>query len=55
MKAFEKLKDIINDRIGLVVVDSIAMLYRLELGKSENIQEVNRELGRQIGYIKCII
>ncbi len=50
-KAFEKLKDIVNDKIGLIVVDSIAMLYRLELGKSENIQEVNRELGRQIAYL----
>ena len=27
------------------------MLYRLELGKSEDFQEVNRELGRQIGYL----
>lgn len=50
-KAFEKLKEIINDKIGLIVVDSIAMLYRLELGKSEDIQDVNRELGRQIAYL----
>ena len=50
-KAFEKLKDIVNDKIGLIVVDSIAMLYRLELGKSEEIQDVNRELGRQIAYL----
>ena len=50
-KSFEKLKELINDRIGLVVVDTIAMLYRLELGKSEEIQDVNRELGRQIAYL----
>jgi len=50
-KSFEKLKDIVNDKIGLIVVDTIAMLYRLELGKSENVQEVNRELGRQISYL----
>ena len=50
-KSFEKLKDLVNDRIGLVVVDTIAMLYRLELGKSEDVQEVNRELGRQISYL----
>lgn len=50
-KSFEKLRDIVNDRIGLIVVDTIAMLYRLELGKSENAQEVNRELGRQISYL----
>ena len=50
-KSFEKLKDIVNDKIGLIVVDTIAMLYRLELGKSEEVQEVNRELGRQISYL----
>lgn len=50
-KAFEKLKEIINEKIGLIVVDTIAMLYRLELGKSEDVQEVNRELGRQISYL----
>lgn len=50
-KSFEKLKDIVNDKIGLIVVDTIAMLYRLELGKSEDIQDVNRELGRQISYL----
>ena len=49
--SFEKLKDIVNDRIGLIVVDTIAMLYRLELGKNEDVQEVNRELGKQIAYL----
>ena len=50
-KSFEKLRDIVNDKIGLIVVDTVAMLYRLELGKSEDVQEVNRELGRQISYL----
>lgn len=50
-KSFEKLKEIVNEKIGLIVVDTIAMLYRLELGKSEEVQEVNRELGRQISYL----
>ncbi|MBI2650088.1 DNA repair and recombination protein RadB [Candidatus Woesearchaeota archaeon] len=50
-KAFEKLKGIVNDKIGLIIVDTIAMLYRLELGKSEDAQETNRELGRQISYL----
>ena len=50
-KSFEKLKELVNDKIGLIVVDSIAMLYRLELGKSDEVQEVNRELGRQIAYL----
>ena len=50
-KSFEKLKDIVNDKIGLIVVDTIAMLYRLELGKSEDVYEVNRELSKQISYL----
>ncbi|MBI2659465.1 DNA repair and recombination protein RadB [Candidatus Woesearchaeota archaeon] len=50
-KSFEKLKDIVNDRIGLIIVDTIAMLYRLELGKNEDIQDVNRELGKQISCL----
>jgi len=53
-KCFEKLKNIINDKIGLVIVDTIAMLYRAELGKSEEIYEVNRELGKQIAYLNGI-
>lgn len=50
-KDFEKLKDLINDKIGLVVVDTIGMLYRIELGTSSDIYEVNRELGKQISYL----
>ena len=53
-KSFEKLKDIITDKIGLVIVDTIAMLYRLELGKNEDIYEVNRDLGKQIAYLSEI-
>ncbi|MBW2976308.1 DNA repair and recombination protein RadB [Candidatus Woesearchaeota archaeon] len=53
-KTFEKLKDIINSKIGLIIVDTIAMLYRLELGKNEDIYEVNRELGTQLAYLKEI-
>lgn len=50
-KSFEKLKDIVNDRIGLIIVDTIAMLYRLELGKNEDIHEVNIELSKQISWL----
>ena len=50
-KSFEKLKDIVNEKIGLIIVDTIAMLYRLELGKDEDIHEVNRELSKQISYL----
>ena len=53
-KTFEKLKDLISSKIGLVIIDSIAMLYRLEMGKSKDIYNVNVELGRQIAYLKEI-
>jgi len=47
----EKVKELVSDQIGLIVVDSISMLYRLELGKSEEVYEVNSALGRQIAYL----
>lgn len=51
---FEKLKDLINDRIGLVVVDTISMLYRAELGKNVDIYKINKELGLQLSYLSEI-
>jgi DNA repair protein RadB len=53
-KCFEKLRELVNEKIGLIVVDTMAMLYRLELGKSEEFQQVNRELGKQIAYLTQI-
>lgn len=54
-KDFEKLlKYLKGEDVGLIVVDSMAMLYRLELGDAVNlededkIQEVNREVARQM-------
>lgn len=51
--AFEKLKKIVNDKIGLIIVDSIAYLYRLESAGDE-IQEVNKSLGKAIGDLNSI-
>jgi len=42
-----------KEDIGLVVVDSISMLYRLELGDKEA-REVNRELARQLQILSDI-
>ena len=51
-RAFAKLKALAEKRkIGLIIVDSIAMLYRLELGKTEEVYEVNRELGKQLASL----
>lgn len=50
-RCLEKLKEQINKDIKLIVVDTIAMLYRLELGRNEEVFETNRELGRQLSYL----
>ncbi|MCF7866011.1 DNA repair and recombination protein RadB [Candidatus Woesearchaeota archaeon] len=47
-KVFDKLKKLVNDKIGLIIVDSIAMLYRLEVGKTKDVFNVNRDLGVQL-------
>ncbi|MBR9683499.1 DNA repair and recombination protein RadB [Candidatus Woesearchaeota archaeon] len=50
-ETFESLKKLIDEKIGLIVVDSIAMLYRLELGKKEDVYEVNSALAKQIACL----
>ena len=54
-KCFSKLLgNVKKDEVGLIVVDSMAMLYRLELGDAvegndeEKIREVNRDVARAI-------
>jgi DNA repair protein RadB len=54
-EAFEQmLKHVKKDNISLIIIDSIAMLYRLELGdaisenNSEKISAVNRKLANQL-------
>jgi DNA repair protein RadB len=49
--SFGKLKEAVDEEVGLVVVDSISMLYRLELGQSEEVYEVNAALGKQIATL----
>jgi len=48
---FETLRGMVNESIGMIVIDSISMLYRLELGKSTEVYDVNAALGRQIAYL----
>ncbi|HIG96277.1 TPA: DNA repair and recombination protein RadB [Candidatus Woesearchaeota archaeon] len=50
-RAFEKLQQVVDDRVGLIIVDGVSMLYRLELGKTDDVYHVNRELGQQIGML----
>lgn len=48
---FSKLNEYVNNKIGLIIIDSISMLYRLELGQNEEVYETNRELGKQISLL----
>ncbi len=50
-KAFEKLRRLVTEKIGVIILDSAAMLYRLELGKNKDVYNVNRELGLQLSYL----
>jgi len=51
----EKLSKLVNDGIGLIVIDSIAMLYRLAMGRSDHVYEINRELGLQLGQLTHLV
>ncbi len=45
------LKTLAAEDIGLIIVDSISMLYRLELSQAEEVYDVNSALGRQIAQL----
>jgi len=53
-KDIRNLRKIINKNIGLIVVDTISMLYRLELGRREDASRVNRSLVEQIAQLSEI-
>ena len=53
-EAFETLHKTINikkELFDVIVIDSIAMLYRLEIGQTQDVVTVNKELGRQLGLL----
>lgn len=53
-QAFETLHKTINvnkELFHIIVIDSIAMLYRLEIGQTQDVVNVNKELGRQLGLL----
>ena len=51
IKAIETLRAMVDDKIGLIVIDTISMLYRIEMGKKEDIKNVNAELGFQLAQL----
>jgi DNA repair protein RadB len=48
--AFEKLRRIVNEKVGAIMLDGAAMLYRLEL-VSKDAKEASRELGLQLSSL----
>jgi len=50
-KAFEKLRKLVTGKVGVIMLDGAAMLYRLELAKDKDTYSVNRELGLQLSYL----
>ncbi len=47
-KIINELGDNLVSAIGLVIIDTISMLYRLEIGKTNAVYEINKMLGKQI-------
>ena len=43
--------DSIGRNTGIIIVDSIAMLYRLEMGQTKNVYNVNKQLGMQLALL----
>jgi DNA repair protein RadB len=58
--AFDKLESLINKNVSLIVVDSLVMLYRLELGQAsseknfDKVHIINRMLAKQLRILSGI-
>ncbi len=50
-EAFEFMRKAVDEKFGLIIIDSIASLYKLELGVSNDVQNVNRELGLHMAML----
>lgn len=50
-KAFDKIRVLIDNSVGLIIVDTISMLYRLEMGQNKDVYTVNKKLGKQLSYL----
>tara|TARA_Y100000310_G_scaffold17224_3_gene17109 strand:- start:1221 stop:1892 length:672 start_codon:yes stop_codon:yes gene_type:complete len=53
-KQIEKIKDMVNDKIGLIVLDTVGMLYRVERGQSYDPYEIDNALESQISALSEI-
>ena len=49
--AIDHLEKVINNKFGLVVVDTVTSLYRVEFDDPEEVYVTNRELNRQLAVL----
>ncbi len=52
--AIDRLDEYLTKTVGLVVVDTVTSLYRIELGEPKKTFTLNRELGRQVAGLAQI-
>jgi len=52
--AIDRLDEYLTKNVGLVVVDTVTSLYRMELGEPKKTFTLNRELGRQLACLAQI-
>ena len=49
--AIDHLEQVINNKFGLVVVDTVTSLYRVDFDHTEEVYVTNRELNRQLAVL----
>ena len=54
-RAIDHLEKVITNKIGLIVVDTVTSLYRVELDDSKETYASNRELNRQLAVLTQIV
>ena len=50
----DSLSKVLTDKFGLIIVDTVTSLYRIELGDTEETYIANRELNRQLAVLTQI-
>jgi len=54
-RAMDQLEKVITNKFGLIVVDTVTSLYRVELDDTEETYAANRELNRQLAVLTQIV
>ncbi|MFB0545163.1 MAG: hypothetical protein ACETVN_05585, partial [Asgard group archaeon] len=54
-KAIDQLEKVITKKFGLIIVDTVTSLYRVELDDPQETYAANRELNRQLAVLTQIV